>query len=136
MPLKTHLSIWDLRSTVHATAGLELEEVDNRVFIRDIAAGTPCAKIPRWKTRLRNTCLLAVNGSSVTSISDVKAIISNLPPALTVALAGCWYLLPRYETDLTNDGIPQLTLDQLNPRHFFKIPSHTGHNTRIPHSLE
>ena len=115
-------------STVHATAGLELEEVDNRVFIRDIAAGTPCAKIPRWKTRLRNTCLLAVNGSSVTSISDVKAIISNLPPTNR---GTCRLLVSASEIrdGLTNDGIPQLTLDQLNPRHFFKIPSHTGHHS-------
>ena len=115
-------------STVHPTAGLELEEVDDRVFIRNISPGTPCAKIPRWKTRLRNTCLLAVNGLTVHSISDVTSVISDLPPAHR---GTCRLLVSASEIrdGLTNDSIPQLTLDQLNPRHFFKIPSHTGHHT-------
>lgn len=34
-------------SLVHPTAGLVLEEKDGRVFIRDITAGTPCAKRTR-----------------------------------------------------------------------------------------
>ena len=113
-------------SAVHATAGLELEEVDNRVFIRNIALGTPCAKIPRWKTRLRNTCLLAINGSAVATISDAQSIIVNLPHTTR---GTCRLLVAASEIrdGLTNEGIPQVTLDQLNPRHFFKIPSHTGH---------
>ena len=112
-------------STVHPTAGLELEELDNRVFIRDIAPGTPTAKIPRWKTRLRNTCLLAINGSPVTSISDATSLIAALP---TTSRGQCRLLVSASEIrdGLTNEGIPQLTLDQLNPWHFFKISSHTG----------
>lgn len=87
-------------STVHATAGLELEEIDNRVFIRAIAAGTPCAKIPRWKTRLRNTCLLAIDGRTVASIADVtSASLYPISPPPTVAHAVYWFLTPRYEMD-------------------------------------
>ena len=39
-------------------ASMELREFNGRVIITDISIGTPCAKIPRWKSRLRNVCLL------------------------------------------------------------------------------
>ena len=116
-------------STVHDTGGLELEELDGRVFIRDISLGTPCAKIPRWKTRLRNTCLLAINDIPITSITDAKSAISQLP---TTHRGTCRLLVSSSELrdGLTNEGIPQISLDQLNPRHFFRVPSHT--NQHLP----
>ena len=45
-------------TSAHPTAGMNLRELDGRVFITDISLGTPCAKIPRWKSRLKNVCLL------------------------------------------------------------------------------
>ena len=66
-------------TTVHPTTGLELRELDGRVFISDIALGTPCAKIPRWKSHLRNVCLLAVNNVPITTISDVAPALDSLP---------------------------------------------------------
>ena len=115
-------------STVHDTAGLVLEEVNDRVFIRDIAPGTPCAKIPRWKTRLRHTCLVAINDMPITSMAEVASLISHLPKT---PRGTCRLLVTASELrdGLTNEGIPQITLDQLNPRHFFRIPSHTGHHS-------
>ena len=115
-------------STVHPTAGLVLEEVEGRVFIRDIMAGTPCAKIPRWKTRLRNTHLISINDTPISSINDAQDRISTLP---TTTRGLCRLLVTASELrdGLTNEGIPQVSLDQLNPRHFFRIPSHTGHHS-------
>ena len=115
-------------TTVHPTAGLVLEEIDGRVFIRDISAGTPCAKIPRWKTRLRNTNLISINDSPISSIDDVKAHISTLPHT-SRGLCRLIVTASELRDGLTNEGIPQVSLDQLNPRHFFRIPSHTGHNS-------
>ena len=113
-------------STVHQTAGLVLEEKDGRVFIRNILAGTPCAKIPRWKTRLRNTNIVGINDNPISSIADAETLIANLPQTTR---GTCRLLVTASELrdGLTNEGIPQVSLDQLNPRHFFRIPSHTGH---------
>jgi hypothetical protein len=115
-------------STVHPTAGLVLEEKDGRVFIRDILAGTPCAKIPQWKTRLHNATIVGINDNPVSTIADAATIIANLPQTTR---GTCRLLVTASELrdGLTNEGIPQISLDQLNPRHFFRIPSHTGHHS-------
>ena len=46
----------DLRKfdlTQHHTAGLCLAHSDNRLFLGGMAPGTPGAKIPRWRSRLK-----------------------------------------------------------------------------------
>ena len=113
-------------TTVHRTAGLELREVDGRVFIMDMALGTPCAKIPRWKSRLRNVCLLSVNDSPITTIANVERALQALP---TTSRGTCKILVTSSELrdGLTYEGIPQISLDQLNPRHFFRTTPHNGY---------
>ena len=109
-------------TVVHPTAGLELVETDGQVIIQGIASGTPCAKIPRWKTRLKNTSLLRINDTPITSISDARDALSNIPHTVRGI---CRLLVSASELrdGLTNEGLPQISLDQLNPRHFFNIPS-------------
>lgn len=109
-------------TVVHPTADLELREKDGLVFIHDISSGKPCAKIPCWKTRLRNACLLRINDTPITSISTARDILSNIPHSIR---GTCRLLVSASEIrdGLTNKGIPQISLDQLNPRHFFNIPS-------------
>ena len=73
-------------TTIHPTAGMELCELDGRVIITDISIGTPCAKIPRWKSRLRNVCLLMVHDSPISTIAEevksaLAAFMSNLVPS-------------------------------------------------------
>lgn len=113
-------------TTVHPTAGMELREADGRVFITSMMLGTPCAKIPRWKSRLRNVCLLSVADSPVNNINDVKQALEALPHT---SRGTCKLLVAASELrdGLTYEGIPQITLDQLNPRHFFRsTSSHHG----------
>ena len=113
-------------TTTHPTAGMNLREHDGRVFITDMALGTPCAKIPRWKSRLRNVCLLKINDTPVTSIADVTSALHALP---TNTRGTCTILVSASEIrdGLTHEGIPQITLDQLNPRHFFRTMPSTGY---------
>jgi len=115
-------------TVIHPTAGLILEDKDERVIIRDIMPGTPCAKIPRWKTRLRHTALISINDTPITSSAEAATLLSQLPhtPRGTCRIT---VTASELRDGLTHDGIPQLSLDQLNPRHFFHIPSHTGHNS-------
>jgi hypothetical protein len=103
---------------VHPTAGLVLTTINGRVIITSITPGTPCAKIPRWKTRLRNTWLTHVNDTRVESLDHVATLFADLP---RTSHGSCriTVVAPELRDGLTNEGIPQLTLDQLNPRHFF-----------------
>ena len=105
----------------HPTAGLILKAENDRIYITDILPGTPCAKIPRWRTRLRNTWLTRINDIDVSTVTDVTTVLAALP---VTSRGSCRLIL--HSTDLreglTNEGIPQITLDQLNPRHFFTTP--------------
>ncbi len=113
--------VYGSATMLHPTAGLILDVRDDRLYITDIVPGTPCAKIPRWRTRLKNTWLFRINNSAVSTISDVTKLLDSLPHAAR----GICRLLVRsadLRDGLTNEGIPQLSLVQLNPRHFFAIP--------------
>jgi hypothetical protein len=101
-------------------AGLVLKMDTNRVLIQSIDKGTPCAKIPCWKTRLRNTWLTHINDTQVASIEHAGQILASLPhtPHGTYML---WVLSSTLHDGLTNKGISQITLDQLNPRHLFPL---------------
>ncbi len=103
---------------IHPTAGLNLTSSNDRVYITSITPGTPCAKIPRWRTRIKNTWLTRINDTDITSITDATHAFSVLPHT---PHGSCRITLSSSELrdGLTNEGIPQLTLDQLNPRHFF-----------------
>ena len=109
-------------TTIHPTAGMELRELNGRVIITDISIGTPCAKIPHWKSRLRNVCLLMVHDSPISTIAEVKSALA-VP---STSRGSCKLLLSSSELrdGLTYKGIPQISLDQLNPRHFFCTTPH------------
>jgi hypothetical protein len=110
-----------LATITHPTAGLVLKVEDNCIYITDILPGTPCAKIPCWRTRLRHTWLTRINDIDVSTAAHVATVLAALP----VTSRGLCHLL-LHSTDLqdglSNEGIPQITLDQLNPRHFFASP--------------
>jgi hypothetical protein len=103
---------------LHPTAGLDLELRNDWVYITNITPGTPCAKIPRWRTRLRNTWFTQVNDNPIASLDDATRAFSTLPHCsrgtCTLTLASA-----ELRDGLTEDGIPQISLDQMNPRHFF-----------------
>ena len=109
-------------TTLHPTAGLVLTETDGQVFLNTISPGTPCAKIPHWKKRLRGARLLQVNDTVISSTQDVVTIFSLLPHK-TRGTCELLFSTPELRDGLTAEGIPQISLDQLNPRHFFQIPS-------------
>ena len=107
---------------LHPSAGLVLELRDDRLYVTDIASSTLCAKIPRWRSRIRNTWLTCVNDTPVATLDDAARAFSALPQTprgvciLTLASS-------ELRDGLTNEGIPQISLDQLNPRHFFAMES-------------
>lgn len=98
--------------------------------------GTPCAKIPQWKSRLCNVCLLTINDPPITCISNVTSVLNALPHTNR---GTCKLLISASEIrdGLTYKGIPQISLDQLNPCHFFKTTAHNGYpsNNMLTHMI-
>ena len=105
----------------HETGGLlfhKLEDYNGRLVLKDIKKSTPAAKIPRWRSRLRNAWLAKINDIEVSSVKQVERILADLvsrdEPSCHLTFSH-----PEIRHGLTNDGIPQVNLDQLNPRHEF-----------------
>jgi hypothetical protein len=116
----------DLRKfdfTHHRSAGLSLLQQDNRLILTSMVPSTPGARIAQWRTRLQGAWLLSVDGTPVTTLSDVQQTFHDL--SLRQA-SKCILLFahPEISHGLSNKGIPllhrdqisQLNIDQLNDR--------------------
>lgn len=114
---KEHFDYMGSPTIIHPTAGLDLMEKDGQVFITTISPGMPITKIPRWCTRLKGSCLLQINGTPVSTITNAHQTLSTLPASMH---GQCTLLMSSSEIrdGLTYEGIPRLTLDQLSPRYF------------------
>lgn len=62
----------------HPTLGFTLISCTarNRLQLKDMVLSTPGARVPKWRSTLRNSYLLQINGSQMNTIDDVHAAIS------------------------------------------------------------
>jgi hypothetical protein len=77
-----------------------------------MTSGTSAAKIPRWRSRCRNSIIQEVDGEQITTPQDLQDIIraARIAKKETVEIT---FGRPRLSS-MTSDGIPQLHFDQLN----------------------
>ena len=87
-------------------------------MLHNMAKGSPCDKLKDWRSRLKGAWLISVNGIPVQSVADINTIFNN---CLTSGIRECTLLFshPYIRHGLTNEGIPQISLDQINPRRLF-----------------
>jgi hypothetical protein len=107
----------------HPTAGLSLNESDGRIFLASMSPGTPAAKIPDWRTRVRGAWLIKIGDRTITSIKEAVDTFRVLglsgSPSTTLLFAH-----PEIRPNLSHDGLPivssapftQHVHDQLNNR--------------------
>ena len=100
----------------HKCAGLNLLSRDDRPIVGAIQPSTPAAKIPRWRSRIRGAWLLEVDGKAVHSKTDIFEILAKMKDE---GREDCKLLFahPEIKDGLTNEGIPQISIDQLNARY-------------------
>lgn len=115
---KINLRQWNIND--HHTAGMNLIQRDDRLILASILPSTPAAKIDKWRSRCRGAWLMEVGGLPVSQISDVERILRNLKQR---GMNECTLILAHAELKegLTSMGIPQLHLDQFNPRYILNI---------------
>jgi hypothetical protein len=105
------------RYTAYAkpAGGMVFEATDDRLVLKHIVPSSPAAKIPAWRTRIRGAWLRQVGDDVVTTEDEV---ISALGKCGTSGADSCRLVFshPEVSHGLTGAGIPQVNLDQLNPR--------------------
>jgi hypothetical protein len=105
----------DITGTPHPTTGFVLHDDPDRhrPRITDCTPGTKAARIPRWRSRLRFGYVLAIDGQSVNTTTDV---IHAIAKARQQNRPNCQFTVTFDELKhtTTQDGVPQLYFDQLN----------------------
>ena len=112
------ITLRNFNSDDHPTAGFKFKVINERLIVEHISPGTHGAKIPRWRSRIRGSWLRKVGDVEVSTIKDVQQAFENLSNNRS---KNCWLTFshPEIKHGLTNDGIPQVSIDQLNPRLMF-----------------
>ena len=120
-PFDNQISIEIDKKGKHPTLGLDLNMCPDREQPRllSCAKGEPAGKIKKWRTNLRGSYILAVNGVDVKTISDVERQIKasiNSPVSITFGTMDKISMHPQ-------DGVPQLYFDQLHKigEHLFQL---------------
>jgi hypothetical protein len=108
----------------HPTAGLSLIEQNGRIILAKIQPGTPAAKIPRWRTRIRGAWLIKIGSHIIHSLADARTAFSTLH-ASGLTHVSLLFAHPEIRPDISRRGLPivsspppftQQVHDQLNNR--------------------
>ena len=110
----------DLRrfdATKDPTAGMRFKLVNPWLILDTIVASTPCARIRRWRSRLKRAWLVKIGSYEVNTVEEVRQSLlrCTTDPAENIADCLLTFSYPEIKHGLTNEGIPQGNLDQLNP---------------------
>ena len=108
----------------HPSWGLKFQTINGRLILEHIEKSTIAAKIPRWRSRLKGAWLRQINNIIIHSLNDVHRAVA------TIDLSGdksciLTFSHPEIQHGLSNDGIPQVNIDQLNPKNLlpgFTVP--------------
>jgi len=109
----------------HPTLGLELlHHVDkNCITLQRCIPSTPVARIPRWRSTLRDGIIIALDGTPVETITDITKIITY--SRATTAKSIAFTIVPAEHVSIRPDtNIPQINFDQMN------IMDHQHHAAR------
>jgi hypothetical protein len=104
----------------HRTAGLSIIKNQDRLVLANILRSTPAARIDKWRTRCRGAWIIEVNGIPVNEIEDVARVLQQCKErgynSVKILMAH-----PEIKTGLTSKGIPQIHIDQLNPKFILNL---------------
>ncbi len=100
-------------------SGLQFHTIGDCLILGSIAMGSPYSKLKDWHSHLKGAWLIWVDNVNVHTLADINAAFDA---CLASGSHTCTLLFshPEVHHGLTNKGIPQVTLDQLNPPLLFK----------------
>ena len=122
---------------IHPTLGLDLIQDDdtNRIKLKSCSPSTPAARIPRWRSTLRDGIVIAINDAPVDTIDNITTAIATARTSSTPSLR--FTFIPVEHVNIRPDtNVPQINFDQMN------IMAHQHHAARTdtppwtdPHNL-
>jgi hypothetical protein len=108
----------------HPSWGLKFCHINGRLVLEHIEKGTIGSKIPRWRSTLKGAWLQRIGDHDIHSLEDVHQAVAQIDQS-RVKSCILTFSHPKIQHGLTNDGIPQINIDQLNPKNLlpsFSVP--------------
>jgi hypothetical protein len=102
----------------HPTCGFKFTMENDQLILQHIEKSTLASRIPCWWSTLRGAWLQQVGDVTIRSLQDVQQSLATLITSGTL----CFTLIfshPEIPHGLTNNDIPQVNIDQLNPKSLF-----------------
>jgi hypothetical protein len=93
----------------HCTAGLCLQRSNNRLYLGGMTPGTPGAKIPRWRSYLKDAWLIKIENTVVTTVKDAQLAFA-MESSINPSHAMLFFLHPEVRPDISHDSLPIMSL--------------------------
>jgi dUTP pyrophosphatase len=99
----------------HPTLGVQMKHCHhrNRLQLLDMALSTPGCRIPKWRSFLRHSYLLTINGQQIYDFSQLEQAVTDARKFGTLKL-NCIFATNRSHGIHPQHGVPQLYFNQLN----------------------
>ena len=98
----------------HPQGGMSFQVVNGRLILTSIEESTPFAMLPQWRSRLRGAWLIRVHDQDVSTEEQVAQALQDAVRSDCIDII-LLFSHPEIRHGLTSDGIPQITMDMLNP---------------------
>jgi hypothetical protein len=108
----------------HPSWGLKFRTINGRLILEHIEKGTIGSKIARWRSTLKGAWLRRINDTDIHTLEDVHKAVDIIDRRRDKSCI-LTFSHPEIQHGLSNDGIPQINIDQLNPKNLmsgFTVP--------------
>ena len=108
----------------HPSWGLKFRTINGRLILEHIEKSTIASKIPRWRSTLKGAWLRQINSTIINTLQDVHQAVAAIEMSGDKSCV-LTFSHPEIQHGLSNDGIPQVNIDQLNPKNLltgFTVP--------------
>jgi len=102
-------------NSTYQSLGLDLiqHEDNDRILLQSCVPSTPTARIPRWRSTLRHSLVIAIDNAPISSIHDIHEHIVKARSRNSKSVVVT--LVPTERINSTPDfSIPQIHFDQMN----------------------
>ncbi len=116
--LEIYLDLCHKKHYSHPAAGMKFITVNGRLILQHIDKGTLAAHIHCWRSKLKGIWLREIDSHPITMLDNIHRYLnecSTLPSQSCILT----FSHPKIPHGLSNNGIPQVNIDQLNPCNLF-----------------
>jgi hypothetical protein len=116
--MEIYLDLCHKKHYSYPAAGMQFITVNGCLILQHIDKGTLAARIPCWRSELKGAWLREINSHPITMLNDIHQYLnecSTLPSQSCILT----FSHPEIPHGISNDGIPQVNIDQLNPCNLF-----------------